>query len=83
MICTLTSTLLFVHQLMWIFLISLTLVGVNREIKRGRFQEPFGEMMFETINSGFADRLRGRREGEKKGAVGIQEEFHTKREEDL
>jgi hypothetical protein len=37
----------------------------------------------ETIKSGLEDLLRGRGEGEKKGTVGIHEEFHTKRVEAL
>ena len=55
--------------LMWIFMISLTLEGVNREIKRGKFQVPFGEMRFETIKSGCIARLRGRGKEEKEGLL--------------
>jgi hypothetical protein len=62
----------------------LTLVEVNNEISRGRFQEPFGEMIgLRPSNQDERKRLRGRREGEKRGTVGIQEEFQTERVEDL
>ena len=57
-------------------------VGVNREISRGRFQEPF-EIKLGTINSRKEVLLRGRERAEKKGIVGIQGEFQTERAEKL
>jgi hypothetical protein len=56
---------------------------VNRETGRGWFHWPFGEIRLETIKSGLKDLLKGRVEGEKKGTVGIHEEFQTERVEAL
>ena len=57
--------------------------GVNREIRKGRCQEPLELIKSDTIKSGKEDLLMGRGSGEKKGIKGIQEEFQTEREEDL
>jgi hypothetical protein len=66
---------------MGIFKISRTLEEVKMETKRGKFHWPFEEIRSETLRSGRADRLWGKGEGEKRGRVGIQEEFQIEREE--
>jgi hypothetical protein len=68
--------------LMGIFWISLTQEEVNKEMRRGRFQEPF-EIKSETLSSGKGVLLKGFDWGEKRGMVGIQEEFQTERAENL
>ena len=56
---------------------------MNKEIKRGKFQWPFRVIKFEMIISGDEDQFCEREIGEKKGKVGIREEFQTEREENL
>ena len=68
--------------LIGIFRIYLTQEGVNKEMRRERFQESL-EIKSETIKSGNKVMLNGREAEEKKGKVGIQEEFQTERAEEL
>ena len=51
-------------------------------MRRERFQEPL-KIKSETINSGKEVLLKKGEVGEKKGMVGIQEEFQTERAEEL
>jgi hypothetical protein len=57
--------------------------GENREIKKGRFQDPLEFNKSDIIKSGNEDLLKGRGSGEKKGIDGIQEEFQIESEENL